>query len=246
VHCKRKFREPVVTIHFVVTLMSPMQPINVIITGTTGMVGEGVMLECLNNPKIARVLSVSRKPTGHQHPKLTEYLVPDFMALQAGDENLKGYDACFFCAGVTSLGKNEADYTRSTYDTTLHFAGVVAAVNPGSTFIYVSGAGTDSTEKGRQMWARVKGRTENALLKLPFKKVCNFRPGVMQPMPGQRHVLTLYKYAGWLFPAVKRLFPNSASTLQQVARAMIICATTVAGRKVLEVSDINRLSNKWG
>lgn len=225
--------------------MSHMQPINVIITGTTGMVGEGVMLECLNNPKIARVLSVSRKPTGHQHPKLTEYLVPDFMALQTGDENLKSYDACFFCAGVTSLGKNEADYTRSTYDTTLHFAGAVAGVNPGSTFIYVSGAGTDSTEKGRLMWARVKGRTENVLLKLPFKKVCNFRPGVMQPMPGQQHVLTWYKYAGWLFPMVKRLFPNSASTLQQVARAMIICATTVAGRKVLEVSNINQLSSKW-
>jgi nucleoside-diphosphate-sugar epimerase len=223
-----------------------MQPINVIITGTTGMVGEGVMLECLNHPKIASVLSVSRKPTGYQHPKLTEYLVPDFMALRADDENLKGYDACFFCAGISSIGKNEADYTHITYDTTLHFAGAVANQNPGSVFVYVSGAGTDSTGSGRLMWARVKGRTENALHKLPFKKVCNFRPAVMQPVAGQKYVLKWYKYAGWLFPAVKRFFPNSASTLQQVARAMIICATTVAGRKVLEVSDINRLSNKWG
>jgi len=223
-----------------------MQPINVIITGTTGMVGEGVMLECLNHPKIASVLSVSRKPSGHQHPKLTEYLVPDFMDIQPNDENLKGYDACFFCAGISSIGKNEADYTRVTYDTTLHFAGVVAGLNPGSSFVYVSGAGTDSTEHGRQMWARVKGRTENALTRLPFKKVCNFRPGVMKPVDGQLHVLKWYKYAGWMFPAVKRFFPNSASTIQQVARAMIVCATTVAGRKTLEVKDINRLSNKWG
>ncbi len=222
-----------------------MQPINVIITGTTGMVGEGVMLECLNHPKVARVLSVSRKPTGHKHPKLTEYLVPDFMALKPNDEQLKGYDACFFCAGVSSLGKNEADYTRITYDTTMHFAKVISDLNPDTSFVYVSGAGTDSSGQGRLMWARVKGRTETALTKLPFKKVCNFRPGVMKPMPGQQHVLKWYKYAGWLFPAVKRLFPNSASTIQQVARAMIICATTVAGRKVLEVSDINRLSDKY-
>ncbi len=223
-----------------------MQPINIIITGTTGMVGEGVLLECLKNPKVARVLSVSRKPSGHHHHKLTEYLVPDFMALRVDDEKLKGYDACFFCAGISSIGKNEADYTRITYDTTLHFAGVVAGLNPDATFIYVSGAGTDSSGKGRQMWARVKGRTENDLQKLAFKKVCNFRPGVMQPVPGQLHVLKWYKYVGWLFPAVKRFFPNSASTLQQVARAMVICATTVAGRKVMEVSDINRLSDKWG
>ncbi len=222
-----------------------MQPINVIITGTTGMVGEGVMLECLNHPKVARVLSVSRKPTGHKHPKLTEYLVPDFMALKPNDEQLKGYDACFFCAGVSSLGKNEADYTRITYDTTMHFAKVISGLNPDSSFVYVSGAGTDSSGQGRLMWARVKGRTETALTKLPFKKVCNFRPGIMKPMPGQQHVLKWYKYAGWLFPAVKRLFPNSASTIQQVARAMIICATTVAGRKVLEVSDINRLSDRY-
>lgn len=222
-----------------------MQSIKLIITGTTGMVGEGVMLVCLHHPKVAQVLSVSRKPTGHQHPKLTEYLVSDFMALRADDEKLKDYDACFFCAGVSSLFKNEAKYTHITYDITLHFAGMVAAQNPGSTFIYVSGAGTDSTGNKSMMWARVKGRTESDLIKLPFKKVCNFRPGMLRPVPGQLHVLTWYKYWGWLFPAVQRFFPNSTSTLQQVASAMVICATTVAGRKVLEVNDINRLSNKY-
>ena len=216
----------------------------VIITGTTGMVGEGVMLECLADPHISEVLSVSRKPTGVAHPKLKEYIVPDFLALKEGDENLRPYDACFFCAGVSSLGMKEADYSRITYDTTLHFAKVLAHQNPDMIFIYVSGAATDSSEQGRVMWARVKGRTENALLQLPFKNVHNFRPGIMKPIPGQTRTLKLYKYLGWLFPFLKRVYPNGTSTLSQVGQAMIKTLTVGTDKQILEVRDINALSNR--
>jgi nucleoside-diphosphate-sugar epimerase len=219
-----------------------METIRVIITGTTGMVGEGVMLECLSNPSIEAVLSVSRKPCGHSHPKLTEYIVPDFLSLKTDEPKLSGYDACFFCAGISSLGMSEADYTKITYDTTLHFAGLLAAQNPQMTFIYISGAGTDSTEKGRLMWARVKGKTENDLQKLPFKKEHNFRPGFMKAMPGQQHTLKLYNYMAWLFPVLKTLMPNMTSTLQQVAGAMIACVVTDYEKPVLEVKDINALT----
>ncbi|MGA7351144.1 MAG: NAD-dependent epimerase/dehydratase family protein, partial [Acidobacteriaceae bacterium] len=155
----------------------------VIITGATGMVGEGVMLECLENPAVDEVLLVSRRPYGASFPKLKECIVPDFMQLDAAVDQLKGYDACFFCAGVSSIGKSEADYTRITYDTTLHFAETVARVNPKMVFVYVSGMGTDSTEKGRMMWARVKGRTENALSRVGFRAVYSFRPGFMRATP---------------------------------------------------------------
>lgn len=219
-----------------------MKQISVIITGATGMVGEGVLMECLSSPQVAEVLSVSRRPAGKSHPKLKEYVVADFLGLREGDPMLRGYDACFFCAGVSSIGMSEKDYSRVTYDTTLHFAGIVAAANPQMTFIYVSGKGTDSSEKGRSMWARVKGRTENALLKLPFKKVHNFRPGFMKAIPGQEYTLKLYRYFAWMFPLLKVLSPDSASTLSQVAQAMILCAATEAGKPVMEVSDINRLA----
>jgi uncharacterized protein YbjT (DUF2867 family) len=216
----------------------------VIITGTTGMVGEGVLIECLAHPGISEVLSVSRKPTGRSHPKLKEYIVPDFLSLQEADEKLKGYDACFFCAGVSSIGMKEAEYSRITYDTTLHFAKILAHQNPQMTFIYVSGAGTDSTENGRSMWARVKGRTENALTKLPFKKVHNFRPGFMKATPGQKNLLKMYKYVGWLYPFLKVVLPNATSTLKQVGQAMIKCLTIGSDKQVLEVKDINELSYK--
>lgn len=220
-----------------------MEQITVIITGTTGMVGEGVLLNCLSDPRVTEVLSVSRKPTGKQHPKLREYIVTDFMELKEDDETLKGYDACFFCAGISSIGKSEDEYKKITYDLTLHFAGVLAAQNPSMTFIYVSGSGTDSTEKGRIMWARIKGKTENDLQKLPFKSVHNFRPGFMKPVPGQEHVLSAYKYVGWLFPILQRLAPNYVSTLSQVGQAMINCVVTDAGKAVMEVKDINKLGD---
>lgn len=139
------------------------QPIKIILTGATGMVGEGVLLECLENPNISEVLSVSRKPSGKKHAKLKEYLVSDFLNIDVNDENLKGYDACFFCAGISSVGMSEEDYTKITYDTTLHFAKVLLNLNPEMVFNYVSGASTDKTESGKLMWARVKGKTENDL-----------------------------------------------------------------------------------
>ena len=174
----------------------------VIITGTTGMIGEGILLECLDLPQITEVLSVSRKPTGLVHPKLKEYIVADFLSLQQNDEKLKGYDACFYCAGVSSAGIKETEYTRISYDTTLHFAKCLNP-NPKISFIYVSGGGTDSTEKGRMMWARIKGKTENDLMKLPFKQAFGYRIGFVIATEGQKRVLKYYKYISWLFPSYK-------------------------------------------
>ena len=216
--------------------------LKVIVTGATGMVGEGVLLECLEHPAIAEVLSVSRRPFGLAHPKLKELVVPDFFHLDAVAEQLSGYDACFYCAGVSSVGKKEPEYTRITYDTTLHFAKVLAARNPGMTFVFVSGSGTDSSEKGRVMWARVKGRTENALERVGFKAVYNFRPGFMRATPGQRNLPSFYKWIGWMYPGLRAVFPNGVSTLQEVAVAMIHAALHGADKTVLEVKDINALA----
>ena len=177
------------------------------------------------------------------HPKLKEYLVPDFLSLKEGDENLKGYDACFYCTGVSSVGMKEAEYSRITYDTTIHFANVLVQQNPEMTFIYVSGAATDGSEKGRVMWARVKGKTENALAKMPFKKVYNFRPGFMKPTPGQKNTLKMYTYIGWMYPFFKTVFPNSTSTLKQVGRAMINSLINGPDKQTLEVKDIKQLGN---
>jgi uncharacterized protein YbjT (DUF2867 family) len=213
----------------------------IILTGATGMVGEGVLLECLSHPQISEVLSVSRRPCGRTHPKLKEYIVPDFLALKPGDEQLQGYDACFFCAGVTSIGKKEPEYTRLTYDTTIHFATVAA--NPQMIFIYVSGASTDSSEQGSVMWARVKGKTENELQKLPFRKVHNFRPAAMKLTEGQKNALPAYKYFAWMFPILKIILPNKVSTLKQVGKAMINTLVIGTDKKILEVPDINALGS---
>ena len=214
--------------------------IKIIITGATGMVGEGVLLECLANPHVSEVLSVSRKSTAMSHPKLKEYLVPDFLSLKDDDKNLRGYDACFFCAGISSVGMKEAEYSRITYDTTVHFAKVALQQNPQLDFIYVSGSGTDSSEKGRLMWARVKGRTENALSKMPFRKVYLFRPGFMKLTPGQKNALKIYKYIGWMYPFLKLVLPNGTSTLKQVGQAMINSVVTGSDKQILEVRDINK------
>lgn len=214
----------------------------IIITGTTGMVGEGVLLECLEDPRIEQVLSVSRRPTGRSHPRLREYIVPDFLQLRPDDPKLKGYDACFFCAGISSVGMKEDRFRLITYDTTLHFAKAVLQQNPGMVFIYVSGRGTDSSEKGRLMWARVKGKTENDLAKMPFKKVYNFRPAFMKAMPGQQHLLKGYKLLSWLYPVLKILSPGWVSTLKQVAQAMINSVAKGYNKTILEVKDINTLS----
>jgi uncharacterized protein YbjT (DUF2867 family) len=213
-----------------------------ILTGATGMVGEGVLLECLQQPAVARVLMVNRKPFGLQHPKLQELIVPDFMELDAFTAQLTGYDACFFCAGISSVGLNEAEYTHITYEITLHFAGVLARLNPQMVFGFISGAQTDSTEAGKVMWARVKGSTENALLRLPFRAVYNFRPGFMKPVDGQRNVRSYYRIVTWLYPLAVRLFPNHGCTLSELALAMIHSVLSGAPRHVLEVKDIKALA----
>ncbi len=213
----------------------------VIITGTTGMIGEGILLECLNDDRISSILSVSRKPTGKNHPKLKEYIVSDFLSLKEGDENLKGYDACFFCAGVSSIGINAADYERISYDTTLQFARAVEP-NPNMSFIYVSGSGTDSTEKGKLHWARVKGKTENDLMKLPFKQAFGFRIGIVEIAKGQTQVLPFYKYISWLIPVLKIISPNILNTMKQVANAMIVVSSKGYPKNIIHVKDIHQMS----
>ncbi|MFZ0518556.1 MAG: NAD-dependent epimerase/dehydratase family protein [Acidobacteriaceae bacterium] len=216
--------------------------LNVIITGATGMVGEGVLLTCLEHPAIAHVLLVNRKPYPLQNPRLKECIVPDFMHLDDARDQLSGYDACFFCAGISSVGMSEADYTRITYDITLHFAELLASLNPQMVFCYVSGAQTDSSEKGRVMWARVKGRTENALARLGFRAVYNFRPGFMRAVPGQKNIKSYYNWIGWAYPLLRALLPNMVSTLHDVAIAMIRCAQQRYPKQILEVKDINALA----
>ncbi|WP_419870165.1 NAD-dependent epimerase/dehydratase family protein [Chryseobacterium sp. CT-SW4] len=216
-----------------------INPIKIILTGATGMVGEGVLMECLENPAISEILSISRKPSGKKHPKLKEYIVPDFFSLTDNDENLKGFDACFFCAGISSIGMSEEDYTRITYDTTLHFAKAVLHQNPDMVFNYVSGSQTDGTEAGRVMWARVKGKTENDLMKLPFRAVYNFRPGFMKPVEGQVNVRWFFKPFIWLFPV---LLPSKSLTLHEVGKAMIHAVTKGYPIHVLEIRDIKNLA----
>lgn len=213
--------------------------LKVIITGVTGMVGEGVLFECLENPEVTEVLSVSRKHYDLQHAKLKELIVPDFFQLDQFAKSITGYDACFFCAGISSVGMKEEKYTRITYDTTLSFAKTLLAHNSNISFCYVSGSHTDSTERGRLMWARVKGRTENDLLKLPFRSVFNFRPGIMLPFPGQKNWKPVYKWIGKIIQAIS---PKRVLTIQQVGRAMIHAVTTGYPKPILEIPDIRRLA----
>jgi len=218
----------------------------VILFGATGMVGQGVLRECLLDPGVERVLVVGRRGTGLEHDKLREIVREDLFDLSSVEAELAGYDACFFCLGVSSAGMSEPDYTRVSHDLTMAAAQVLAKVNPGMTFIYVSGAGTDSTESGRTMWARVKGRTENALLKLPFKAAYMFRPGFIQPMHGIRSRTRLYRAlytaVGPLYPLWKTLFPGFVTTTEKVGRAMIRAARDGAPKAVLENRDINALA----
>ena len=216
-----------------------MNPIKIIITGATGMVGEGVLMECLENPNISEILSISRKPSGKTHPKLKEYLVSDFLSIDINDEKLKGYDACFFCAGISSVGMNEEDYTQITYDTTLHFAKAALNQNPEMVFNYVSGAHTDSTESGKLMWARVKGKTENTLKKMGFRGAYNFRPGFMKPVDGQVNVKWFFKPLIWLFPV---FLPTKSLTLHEVGRAMINVTQKGYPTATLEIRDIKNLA----
>jgi len=187
----------------------------VIITGSTGMVGEGVLLECINNEHVTDILLLNRKHHPITDPKVKEIIVKDFMQAEGIQDALQGYDACFFCAGISSVGLKEDIYKHITYDITMHVAKILSTVNPAMTFIYVSGSGTDSSEKGKLMWARVKGKTENDLLQLPFKAVYNFRPGIMRSTPGQKNVKWGFKIIDALYPMLNFLFPAFVSTLQE-------------------------------
>jgi uncharacterized protein YbjT (DUF2867 family) len=209
-----------------------------IITGATGMVGEGVLHECLQHPEVEKVLIINRKPLGLKHPKLEEIVHKDFFNLTDIEDRLEGYSACFFCLGVSSIGMKEEKYHRVTYDLTLNFAHTVHKLNPEIVFCYVSGSGTDSTEMGRSMWARVKGKTENHLLLLGFKDAYMFRPGFMYPTPGLKNTLSSYRYFTWMYPALRKFFPKYVCTLKELGVAMIHSITNGYEKSVLEVKDI--------
>jgi uncharacterized protein YbjT (DUF2867 family) len=215
---------------------------NVLLFGATGMVGQGVLRECLLDPDLHAVQSVGRTATGVRHIKLREIVQRDLSKYPSFDSDMSGFDACFFCLGVSSAGMKEADYERVTYGLTLAIAERLSRLNPGMTFIYVSGAGTDSTERGRFMWARVKGRTENALLRLPFKAAYMFRPGFIQPLHGVRSKTAVYNifYAITkpLIPLFRFALPNFILTTEEMGRAMLVVAKHGAPKHILESRDI--------
>ena len=217
----------------------------VILFGATGMVGQGVLRECLLDPGVESVLAIGRSPTGQRHAKLREILHGNFFDFSSIESQLTGYDACFFCLGVSSIGMGEERYRQLTYDITLAAATTLAKLNPGMVFTYVSGRSTDSTEQGRLMWARVKGKTENDLLKLPFKAAYMFRPAGIQPLYGIMSktpwVQALYVGAAPILSVLNRLAPQYMTTTEQVGRAMIKVARDGYRKPVLESEDINRL-----
>jgi uncharacterized protein YbjT (DUF2867 family) len=217
----------------------------VIIFGATGMLGQGVLRECLLAPDVERVLAIGRSRTGVQHPKLHQIAHGDLSHYEAIEAQLRGYDACFFCLGVTSAGMKEADYERVTYGIATAAADILYRNNPGMTFVFVSGAGADTSERGRIMWARIKGKTENAILRLPCKSYV-FRPGVVVPMHGERSrtpaYRVLYSLTKPLLPILRRMWPGNILTTEQFGRAMLAVARHGAPKRVLESSDINAVA----
>jgi uncharacterized protein YbjT (DUF2867 family) len=218
--------------------LTNMINLNVIVTGATGMVGEGVLHECLNHPNISKVLIINRKPSGKNHPKLKEIVHTDFFNFSAVEKDLAGYDGCLFCMGVSSVGISPEQYYKLTYELTMHAGETLSRLNPNMTFCYISGAGTDSTEQGRSRWARVKGKTENALMKLPFKDVYAVRPGFIKPTRGLQHAHSFYKYVNWMFPIGRAFFPNGFCTLHELGIAMINLVLKGYEKKVVEGTDI--------
>jgi uncharacterized protein YbjT (DUF2867 family) len=219
--------------------------IKTIITGATGMVGEGVLIECLSHPDVEQVLVINRKPGGVSHPKLREIIHLDFFNLEPIEQQLSGFNACFFCLGVSSVGMSKEEYAHITYDLTLNLAQLFAKLNPEMAFCYVTGAGTDSSEQGRSAWARVKGATENALIRL-FKQAYMFRPAFMKATPGQKNVKSYYKFFDWLYPIGRTLYPSGFCTLQEVGLAMIKVVSEGYPKHILEVKDIVELAKPRG
>jgi uncharacterized protein YbjT (DUF2867 family) len=219
---------------------------NVIIFGATGMVGQSVLRECLCDPDICSVMAIGRTVSGVRHEKLREIVQADLWHYAAIESELTGFDACFFCLGVSSAGMREAEYAHLTYDLTLAAAGTLCRLNPQMAFIYVSGSGTDSTEQGSSMWARVKGRTENALLRLPFKAAYMFRPGVIRPLHGirsrTRSYRMLYALLAPVLPLAQRAFPAAIATTDTLGRAMIEVAKHGTAKTYLENADILAVS----
>ncbi len=216
--------------------------INAIITGSTGMVGEGVLMQCLKHPEVENVLAINRRSCGIKHDKLKELIHHNFTDLKEIEEHLSGYNACFFCLGISSVGIKEEFYKRVTYDLTMTFANTLVKLNPDMTFCYISGAGTDSTEQGRSMWARIKGKTENSLLKLPFRASYMFRPGYIQPASGQKNAHTFYKVIGILYPLWKLILPKYVLRMENLGDAMINSVLKGYPRNILESRDIKDLS----
>jgi uncharacterized protein YbjT (DUF2867 family) len=219
----------------------------IILFGASGMLGQGVLREILAAPDVERVLVVVRSTTGVSHPKLEELVRRDFANFEDVSSRLGGFAACIYCLGPSAAGMTEAAYRRATYDFALAAASVLSRINPGMVFIYVSGAGTDSSEKGRTMWARVKGETENALLRLPFKAAYMFRPAYIRPAHGERSKTASYRWlyaaTGWLFPLLKRLFPGHVTTTEEVGRAMLHVVREGAPAPVLENADVVKLGS---
>lgn len=212
----------------------------IIITGASGMVGEGVLLECLNTSDVTEVLVIGRRKCGVEHPKLREIVHGDFHDLSKIETALAGYDGCFFCLGVSSLGITPEQYEHMTYDLTLEMGKRLARLSPEMTFCYVTGMGTDSSEKGSVRWARVKGKTENELLRL-FKNGYMYRPGFMSAVRGQKNLKTIYKVFSPLVPLIQMLFPKSVLTLEEVGKSMLACVRTHPDKHILEIADIQKL-----
>ena len=217
-------------------------PFNVVITGATGMVGEGVLMQCLSSPEINSVLVINRKPCGYVHPKLKEIIHADFFDFSTIENQLTGYNACFFCLGISSVGVDNDTYYKMTYTLTMHVAETFSRLNKNVTFCYVSGGGTN--ENGRLKWAQVKGKTENDLMKLPFEQVFNFRPGFIKPLPGQKYAHKFYKYINWLFPIGRGIYPSGFCTMDELANAMINTLSHHDERRILEGKDIIALAKE--
>ena len=218
--------------------------IKAIVFGATGMVGEGVLHEALLHPDVESVLVIGRRSCGVVHPKMKEILHPDMLNIVPIEEQLAGYNACYFCLGVSSIGKTEPEYTRLTYDLTMHVAHILAEKNPQMTFCYVSGAGTDSSEKGTRMWARVKGKTENDLMRLLFKSVFAFRPGYIKPTKGLKNGYRISRFLGLFYPILNYLAKSYVCTLSDLGQAMIQVTLNGYTTRFVENPDIAELARK--